>query len=108
MEKSIKILVGINIGTYILVLIFLFFVSTFWLGSKEQHDKLLLENSTSFILARLTINLIVCSLGMIFISLINVLCKKLLNIKNYNTRKIIFIEILLLFVNSIIFIFIQL
>ena len=89
MIGSNVIYIGINVLFVATAVYGLFFTSFFWLGTQEQHHKLIEASSTSYFFRRFVLNLVLILLVMGFIMLVTqILGKKI--------RKELFVRIVLL------------
>ena len=106
-EKS-NILVIINATLVLLGITCLYFSSLFWMGSKEDHDRLLANSYWSFFAGRLFFNILV---SFFIISLIGtsswLVGKFLRSEQKIKIWRILAIDLLIFIVSSIVFILCQ-
>ena len=105
MVNKLKILNAINILLSVIILLIIFVVSTFWLGSKEQHEQVV-NNGLNFFFTRLSISITVAVISVLLLWLINIVLKKILKCVNYKLKKVLIIEIVVYALCSVLFVII--
>lgn len=104
--KKINKIILINIILSIVVLLLLFLVSTFWIGTQKQHEEIMNKNLFSFITNRLLLSVSFILGSVIILWIINVGLKRLFKLAEYNIGKVIIIETAVYILCSIIFVII--
>lgn len=104
--RIIRIIRIINVCISIFVLLLLFFVSSFWIGTQKQHEEIINENLFSFIMFRVLLNLFFVLVSIAVLWIINIGLKHLFKLTEYNILKTIVFESIIYVLSSIAFVII--
>jgi len=103
---KIKMLYVFNVILLMAALFVLFFSSVFWLGTKEQHQRIVVNGTISYFFGRVLISFVVGFISILIIYLVNLIYIRILRIESKEIRvlKLAFIELLILAIASVIFV----
>lgn len=107
MKKESSLINVINVVLSIIIVVTLFFITIFSIGSKEHHEDIIKNSRTSFILSKLFINSLFIVLCMLILLIINLILKKIFNTKNYKIGKTLILETFIYLIFALIFILIS-
>lgn len=90
---------AVNIILILLGAYLVYFISNFWIGSQEQHERIIDNSGVSFFFKKFVLNLVVIAFIIGLMAIVNKL------LKNKNMKKTLLYSTVLLIVLSIVTIF---
>ena len=106
-NSNIRVVVGINIFFAVIGVVILHISSLFWMGSHEEMNNMVHDSYWSFFGYRFLFNLIINAAYLCFLGVLNWFLANIFQ-TDFSIAKIIFIDLVLFSICSIVFVVLQL